>query len=353
MPLGEAVDEFSASTRELQSVKAEGTRNGVHKGPAHQGRGVAVIKMGEVYAADMIDDADRDRFDLSAGELERLSVHDGDLLFCRTSIVPDGVGHCAIVRSLREPTVFASNLIRVRLDRQRAEPRYWLYYFRSPEGKHGLLSLARGTSVTTITGPDISSLSVPLPPLKEQRAIARVLGTLDDRIELNRRMSETLEEMARALFRSWFVDFDPVRAKVAGRPSGLPPALDALFPASFEASELGEIPAGWEVIPAGEAMKVHGGSTPSTKERSYWGGEHCFATPKDLSTLQEPILKSSFRELSFLVPAEPIHAAWGSLVAPLYDVVASNARQSRSVVVQRDALLPRLVSGELRVGTTP
>ena len=88
---------------------------------------------------------------------------------------------------------------------------------------------------------------VRLPPLEEQRAIAGVLGALDDKIELNRRMSETLEEMARALFRSWFVDFDPVHAKAEGRPSGLPPDLDALFPASFEASELGEIPAGWEV----------------------------------------------------------------------------------------------------------
>ena len=97
-----------------------------------------------------------------------------------------------------------------------------------------------------------------------------MLGALDDKIELNRRMSETLEEMARALFRSWFVDFDPVRAKAKGRPSGLPPDLDALFPASFEASELGEIPAGWEVIPAGEAMTVYGGSTPSTKEPTYW-----------------------------------------------------------------------------------
>ena len=90
-------------------------------------------------------------------------------------------------------------------------------------------------------------MEISLPPLEEQRAIARVLGALDDKIELNRRMSETLEEMARALFRSWFVDFDPVRAKAEGRPSGLPPDLDALFPASFEASELGEIPAGWEV----------------------------------------------------------------------------------------------------------
>ena len=274
-----------------------------------------------------------------------------------------------------------------------------------------------------------------------QLRIVETLGALDDKIELNRRMSETLEEMARALFRSWFVDFDPVRAKAEGRPSGLPPDLDALFPASFEASELGEIPAGWEVIPAGEAMTVYGGSTPSTKEPSYWGGEHCFATPKDLSTLQEPILastarrltdagvarirsgllppgtvllssrapigylavtetpvainqgiaamvcdgpvgapyalhwtrsnmpaietrsggttfaeisKSSFREIPFLVPGERIHAAWETLVAPLYYLVASNARQSRSLAEQRDALLPWLMSGEVRLksGTT-
>ena len=86
-----------------------------------------------------------------------------------------------------------------------------------------------------------------LPPLPEQRAIAHILGTLDDKIELNRRMNETLEAMARALFKSWFVDFDPVRAKAQGRDPGPPPALAALFPDSFEDSELGEIPKGWEV----------------------------------------------------------------------------------------------------------
>ena len=84
-----------------------------------------------------------------------------------------------------------------------------------------------------------------IPPLAEQRAIAHILGTLDDKIELNRRMNETLEAMARALFKSWFVDFDPVRAKAEGRDPGLPKPLADLFPDSFEDSELGEIPKGW------------------------------------------------------------------------------------------------------------
>ena len=88
---------------------------------------------------------------------------------------------------------------------------------------------------------------LPMPPLDEQRAIAHILGTLDDKIELNRRMNETLEAMARALFKSWFVDFDPVRAKAEGRDPGLPKHLADLFPDRFVDSELGEIPEGWEV----------------------------------------------------------------------------------------------------------
>ena len=122
-----------------------------------------------------------------------------------------------------------------------------------------LLSWAgAGATRNALTKKMIESIEVRAPAdVREQRAIARVLGALDDRIELNRRVSETLEEMARALFRSWFVDFDPVRAKAEGRPSGLPPDLDALFPASFEASELGEIPAGWEVKTLGDAIDVN------------------------------------------------------------------------------------------------
>ena len=83
--------------------------------------------------------------------------------------------------------------------------------------------------------------------LDEQRAIAHILGTLDDKIELNRRMNETLEAMARALFKSWFVDFDPVRAKAEGRDTGLPREIADLFPDGFEESELGEVPRGWQV----------------------------------------------------------------------------------------------------------
>ena len=119
---------------------------------------------------------------------------------------------------------------------------YWLKLNTEELERH-----ASGTTFRELSGSSLKAIRMCLPPLDEQRAIARILGALDDKIELNRRMSATLEAMARALFKSWFVDFEPVRAKMEGRPSGLPPALDALFPASFEASELGEIPSGWGV----------------------------------------------------------------------------------------------------------
>ena len=95
----------------------------------------------------------------------------------------------------------------------------------------------------------LKSLTIPIPGIHEQRAIARVLGTLDDRIELNRRMNETLEAMARALYKSWFVDFDPVRAKIEGCDESLPPEIADLFPDRLVESELGEVPEGWEIAP--------------------------------------------------------------------------------------------------------
>ncbi len=106
----------------------------------------------------------------------------------------------------------------------------------------------------------IQGLEIPLPPLDEQRAIAHILGTLDDKIELNRRTNETLEAMARALFKSWFVDFDPVRAKAQGKtPTGMDPATAALFPGEFQDSELGEIPKGWRATTLGAEAERCGG----------------------------------------------------------------------------------------------
>ena len=109
----------------------------------------------------------------------------------------------------------------------------------------------------------INPVKVSIPPLQEQKAIANILGTLDDKIDLNRKTNETLEAMAKALFKSWFVDFDPVRAKAEGRPTGLPAEISDLFPDSFEDSELGEIPSGWSVVELGDCcLDIESGRRP-------------------------------------------------------------------------------------------
>lgn len=187
----------------FSELLSEGTRNGVHKGSEYQGRGTPVIKMGEVYNSDTVDAViDRDLLEMNAKELDRFTVQAGDLLFCRTSLVAEGVGRVAMVREVPVPTVFASNLIRARLDSRKASASFYRYFFNSQHGRWLMQTIARGTSVTTITGPDICGLEVPRPSLAEQTAIASVLGALDDKIELNRKMSRTFDEMVQAVFDS-------------------------------------------------------------------------------------------------------------------------------------------------------
>jgi len=129
-------------------------------------------------------------------------------------------------------------------------------------------------------------LPLPLPPLEEQRAIAHILGTLDDKIELNRRMNETLEAMARALFKSWFVDFDPVRAKAERRtPSGMDAETAKLFPSEFVDSEMGAIPKGWSLAPLADYVVALSGGTPSKGNASLWGGDIPWISPKVMTSL--------------------------------------------------------------------
>ena len=139
----------------------------------------------------------------------------------------------------------------------------YLYFFiRSKLFLSQIAALRTGSAQPQLPIRDINRVKIPIPPPPEQRAIAHILGTLDDKIELNRRMNETLEAMARALFKSWFVDFDPVRAKMAGRDPGLPQHLADLFPDRLVDAELGPIPEGWEVKTLGESFNLTMGQSP-------------------------------------------------------------------------------------------
>ena len=146
---------------------------------------------------------------------------------------------------------------------------YLFYALKASLSK--ISSVSYGTVFDTITMKSFDSIEIPVPSIEEQKRIAHILGTLDDKIELNQRMNETLEAIARAIFKSWFVDFDPVKAKMAGESYPLPDEIMALFPDELVESELGLIPKGWEVGKLEDlAEKVENGGTPKKSEPLFW-----------------------------------------------------------------------------------
>ena len=194
-----------------------GTRNGIYKSKEFHGRGQKIINMGELFAYPRLPAVPMQRIELTDREQEALSVMPGDLLFARRSLVIEGAGKCSVVMSIDEPTVFESSIVRARPNKDKVDSLFLFYYFSSPLGKNKISSIAREMAVSGITGTDLAKLVLTLPPLPVQKRIAETLGVLDDKIELNRRMNATLEQIAQAIFKSWFVDFEPWGGK---RPEG-------------------------------------------------------------------------------------------------------------------------------------
>ena len=366
-----------------------------------------------------------------------------------TAYVPAGL-ECAL----------GQNLVLLRADGKKLFPPFLRWLVRGTDWWEQVGTFINvGAVFDSLKCADIPNFKMPLPPLAEQKAIAAVLGALDDKIELNRRMNATLEAMARALFQSWFIDFDPVRRNAdrdpnqpSTRPVGHPSPTgrrdgdeglvshDKLFPDSFQDSELGHIPKGWTIQPVGDVVDCVGGGTPSTAEPKYWeGGTHHWTTPKDFSSLQAPVLldtdrkltdagiakissgllpagtlllssrapvgylaiaampvainqgfialkcndrasnffmlnwcqanmaeiesratgttfaeisKQNFRPIRVVLPPKELMAAFTAKVAPLYGGITANLHQSRTLSTLRDTLLPKLLSGELRVVNT-
>ena len=334
-----------------------------------------------------------------------------------------------------------SGMVILRASQHSLHPRYLYLLTKSDMFLSQVRALSTGSAQPQLPIRDIERITIPLPPLPEQRAIAHILGTLDDKIELNRRMNETLEDMARALFKSWFVDFDPVRAKMEGRwrPGESLPGLPAehydLFPDRLVDSELGEIPEGWGVRPLGEIASLNPESWSRSnvpQELEYvdlantkWGiieaTQHYLW--KDAPSRAKRILRSGDTIVGTVRPGNgsysligtegltgstgfavlrPLHSRYRGLVYlavtdtenierlayradgaaypavrpevvgetevvlpgpdhgvfdrfsertwPMLDKMEANKKENRVLAVLRDTLLPKLVSGELRVG---
>lgn len=350
------------------------------------------------------------------------------------------LGEVAQIKFL--PVALAQRIVTLRGKRDLLDSGYLLYLMQSQEMQAKLLGRSSGTTVTGIKQSELRKIEIALPPLSEQRAIAHILSTLDDKIELNRRNNETLEAMARALFKAWFVDFEPVRAKMEGRWQrgqslpGLPGHLYDVFPDRLVESELGEIPEGWAVGSIADAVEIIGGGTPKTSVSEYWGGEipwfsvvdtpaasDVFVVQTEKSITQaglngsstrlitkgttiisargtvgnlaiaggdmtfnqscyalqgkngsgsyfvflsaqrmveqlkamahgsvfSTITRQTFEAVRAVLPPESVLHQFEKNAASLLDPILGNVNESHSLAQLRDTLLPKLISGELRV----
>lgn len=191
-----------------------------------------------------------------AKELERHSLRPGDILFARRGV--QATGHVGFVGRAEDGFICGTGAIRLRVTQpgHEMDPRFLSFVLADPASVAWFKFHAVGATMPNLNEDIIRSFPLSIPSIPEQRAIGDILGSLDDKIELNRRLGETLEAMARAVFKSWFVDFDPVHAKAGGRNPGLPSQLAELFPDRFLDSDLGEIPEGWNVADVGAVADV-------------------------------------------------------------------------------------------------
>lgn len=187
-------------------------------------------------------------------------LSDGDILIAMTGYV----GDVARVRKTDLPCVLNQRVGKFTvLNSERLDASYLFLFLASVDTRQTIAGIGYGSAQPNVSPSLIHKVEIPLPPLPEQKRIAHILGTLDDKIELNRRMNATLEGISRAIFKSWFVDFDPVRQKAAGQqPVGMDAQTAELFPDGFEDSEIGEVPRGWTVGVVGDSYDITMGQSP-------------------------------------------------------------------------------------------
>ena len=397
------------------------------KAKEYSKEGVPLISVGEIgYGALRIKESTPRAPPEVVERLPEYVLQAGDIVFGRKG----AVDRLAMVKPEQAGWFLGSDGIRLRLP-STCDARFIAYQLQGHEARSWLLQHATGTTMASLNQSTIERLPIVLPPLADQRAIAYILGTLDDKIELNRRMNETLEAMARALFKSWFVDFDLVRAKMEGRHTGLPQDIADLFPDRLVDSELGEIPEGWKVIPldaiarfqnglalqrfrpaqnearlpvvkiaqlrAGEANSGEWASATIRPEciiedgdvlfswsgsllvKTWCGGraalnQHLFKVtsgrhPKwfylnsllshlpafrriaqDKATTMGHIRRHHLTDALCVVPPDAVIAGISDTFAWLLERQVANELVGRTSVALRETLLPKLISGEIRVG---
>lgn len=265
-------------------------RNGVTKPKKIRGKGYKMVNMGELFSYPIINNISMDRAPLTELEEKNSLLENYDLLFARQSLVRSGAGQCSIFISDDEKVCFESHIIRCRLDKNKANPLFYFYLFRNNIGRNIMDTIIeQGAGASGIRGSDLSKLMIPYIDIKIQNDIAEKLFSLDQKIELNTQTNQTLEQIAQAIFKHWFIDFAPVHAKanalargetteqaelaamacLSGKTTEKITALKAqdptayhqlqqtaaAFPSEFVETEIGQVPKGWEVKKIDEVIQ--------------------------------------------------------------------------------------------------
>lgn len=228
-------------------------------------------------------------------KLRNSALLPGDVIVVRTG----APGTAAVVPPSLQP-LNCADLVIIRPNK-RLHPRIISYVFNSNFGSSAVRTQLVGAVQQHFNVGSARKMRLQVPPPREQDAIVAILGTLDDKIDLNRRTNETLDQMTAALFKNWFIDFDPVRAKAEGSaPFGMDADTAALFPREFEHSRLGEIPKGFRIDSLDHGARLLSGGTPSTERAEYWSGDIAWASAKDVSQCRDTFLLSTERSITRL-----------------------------------------------------
>ena len=273
-----------------------------HSTPAWTDQGVVVLRSSNIRNGrlDLSSPSFTDEFHYEERS-RRARIKAGDLVITREApmgevcLIPDNLRCC-----------LGQRMVMLRPDQNQCHGQYLLYALQSKRVQDQIQSHeGTGSTVSNLRIPVLKQLLIPSPGIDTQKAIAHILGTLDDKIELNRKTNETLEAMAKALFKSWFVDFDPVRAKAEGRPTGLPAEISGLFPDSLEDSALGEIPNGWRVAEIDQIINLMKDSIdPSCAPDEAF--DHYSIPAFDSGRYPAKELGSSIKSQKFLVSGEDL-----------------------------------------------
>ena len=301
------------------------------KASEYASEGVPLISVREIGHGSFHVDAKTPR--VSPSTVQRLAeyvLQEGDIVFARKG----GIERCALIRKEQVGWFLGSDGIRLRPPK-RCDARFLAYSLQTQATRDWLIQNSTGSTLASLNQATIGRLEISLPGIDEQVRVAEILEAFDDRIAVLRETNATLESIAQTLFKSWFVDFDPVHAKQQGiAPARMNEATAALFPATFEDSELGLVPSGWQVGPILDVASLLGGSTPRTGRPEYWGGNIPWASARDVSQSNDSVLVRTERTIT----RQGLDESATRIIPALASIVVARGATTGRMVLVGDAM---------------